>query len=79
MDAILVVVNQFSKLAKMAPTKTIATTFDLAKLFFDMWVKHHMMLQFFVSDRYAKFTMSFWKHLFRKVVTKLLFNMTFHP
>jgi len=36
MDAILVVVDQFSKLMKMALTKMIMTTFDLAKLFFDM-------------------------------------------
>jgi len=28
MDAILVVVNWFSKLAKMVPTKTIAATFE---------------------------------------------------
>jgi hypothetical protein len=43
MDTILVVVNQFCKLAKMAPTKTIATTFDSVKLLFNMWVKHHRM------------------------------------
>jgi hypothetical protein len=43
MDAILVVVDQFSKLAKMALTKTIVTTFDWTKLLFDMWVKHHKM------------------------------------
>jgi hypothetical protein len=40
MDAILVVVDKFSKLAKVAPIKMI-TTFDSAKLFFNMWVKHH--------------------------------------
>ncbi len=43
MDAIFLVVDQFSKLAKMVPTKMIVTTFDLVKLFFDMWVKHHKM------------------------------------
>jgi hypothetical protein len=43
MDAILVLVNQFFKLTKMAPTKTTATTFDSIKLFFDMWFKHHGM------------------------------------
>jgi hypothetical protein len=43
MDAILVVVDQFSKLAKMTLTKTIVTTFDWTKLFFHMWVKHHEM------------------------------------
>jgi hypothetical protein len=29
------------QIGQNGPTKTIATTFDLAKLFFDMWVKHH--------------------------------------
>jgi len=43
MDAIFVVVHQFSKLAEMVPAKTITTTFDLVKLFFDMWVKNHKM------------------------------------
>jgi hypothetical protein len=63
MDAIVVVVDQFSKLAKMAPRKTIVTTFDSTKLFFDMWVRHHVMLQFSVSDRNVKFMTSFLKHL----------------
>jgi hypothetical protein len=42
-DAILVIINQFSKFAKMVPTKMIVTTFDMVKMFFDMWVKHHEM------------------------------------
>jgi hypothetical protein len=63
----------------MVPTKTIATTFDLAKLFFNMWVRHHGMPQFIVSDGNAKFMARFWKHLFWKVGTKLLFGTTFHP
>ncbi len=32
MDIILMVVDQFSKLAKMVPTKTIATTFNFNKI-----------------------------------------------
>ncbi len=59
MDAILVVIDQFSKLAKMAPIKTIVTTFNLVKMFFNMWVKYHGMPQFIISDRDAKFTMGF--------------------
>jgi hypothetical protein len=70
MDAIFVVVNQLSKLAKMAPTKIIITTFDSTKLFFNMQVKHHGMPQFIVSDRDAKVMMNFYKHLFWKVGTK---------
>jgi hypothetical protein len=54
MDTILMVVDRFSKLAKMAPTKTIAT-FDSTKKFFDMWARHHGMPKFTVNDRNAKF------------------------
>jgi hypothetical protein len=79
MDAILVLVDQFCKLAKMAPTKTIATTFDSAQLFFDLWVRHHKMPQFIISDRDAKFMVGFLKHLFQKVGMKLSFGMTIHP
>jgi hypothetical protein len=59
MDAILVLVDQFSKLVKMAPTKMIMTFFDFVKLFLDMWIKHHRMPQFIVNDRNAKLTTSF--------------------
>jgi hypothetical protein len=51
-------------LANMAPTKMITTTFNSTKLFFDMWVRHHGMFQFILSDRDAKFMTSFRKHLF---------------
>jgi hypothetical protein len=42
----------------MVPIKTI-TTFNSTKLFFDMWVRHHGILQLVVSDRDAKFIASF--------------------
>jgi hypothetical protein len=59
MDAILIVINQVFKLAKMVPTKMVTITFDLLKLFFNMWVKHHGMLQFIVSEKDAKFMIGF--------------------
>jgi len=59
MDAILVVVDQLSKLVKLVPTKTIVKIFNLAKLFFDMWVRHHGMPQFIVSDKNTKFMAGF--------------------
>jgi hypothetical protein len=63
----------------MVATKIVATIFDSTKLFFDMWVRHHGLLQFIVSDQDAKFMVGFWKHLFQKVGTKLSFNTIFHP
>jgi hypothetical protein len=59
MDTILMVVDWFSKLAKMAPTKIIVMIFNSAKLFFDVWITDYKMPQFIISNRNAKFTMSF--------------------
>ncbi len=59
MDAILVVVGWFLKLAKMVLTKTIVTTFDMEKIVIDMWVSNHNMPQFIVNDRDAKFMAEF--------------------
>jgi hypothetical protein len=61
MNAILVVVDQLSKLAKIAPTKTIVATFNSTKLFPDMWIKHHGVFQFIMSDRDVKFTNKFFE------------------
>jgi hypothetical protein len=38
MNAIFVVVDRFSKLAKFAPTQTNAMVTGTTKLFFDMWI-----------------------------------------
>lgn len=48
-DVILVVVDRFSKVAKFGPTKT-AATITKTTLFFNMWIKHHGMLEVIVSD-----------------------------
>jgi len=59
MDAILVVVGWFLKLAKMVLTKTIMTTFDMENIVIDMWVNNHGMHQFIVNNRDAKFMAEF--------------------
>jgi hypothetical protein len=79
MNAILVVVDKLFKLTKMAPTKIIVATFDWTKLFYDIWVRHHGVLQFIVSDRDAKISTNFLKHLFWKVGKKIVFNIILHP
>jgi hypothetical protein len=50
-------------LAKMVPTKANVITFDSLNLFFNMWVRHHGMLQFIVSEKDVKFMSGFSKHL----------------
>ena len=78
-DAIFVVVDRFSKLARMEPTKGTATAFETAVLFFNVWWRHHGLPKAIVSDRDPKFTSAFWRHLFRRMKTKLTFSTAFHP
>jgi hypothetical protein len=59
MDVILMAINRFSKLAKVAPIQIITTTFKSIIFFINMWVKHHGMPQFIVSDRNVKFMVGF--------------------
>jgi len=70
--------RRFSKLAKFGTTEIIATTMEITTLFFDMWVRHHGMLEVIISDRGAKFVSKFCTFLMKKVGTKLKFNMIFH-
>jgi hypothetical protein len=58
-NTILIIVNQFFKLVKMVPTKTIATTSDSMRLLFDMWVRHHGMPHIIVNEKDAKFMVGF--------------------
>jgi len=77
-DTILVVVDRFSKLAKFGTTKTIATMAKITTLFFNMWIRHHGMLEVIISDWNVKFVSKFWTLFMEKVETKLKFNTTFH-
>ncbi len=54
-NAILVVVDNFFKLARFEPTKTKATTIDIARLFFELWGKHNVMLEVIINDNDGKF------------------------
>ncbi len=48
----------------------ITTNFNSTKLFYDMWVKHHGMLQFIISDK---------ETCVLEGGMKLLFSTMFHP
>jgi hypothetical protein len=78
-DAILVMVDRFSKLADMVLTVGTATALKTAKLFLNAWWRHHGLPRIIVSDQDPKFTSAFWRHFFRKVGTKLTFSTAFHP
>jgi hypothetical protein len=77
-NAIFMVVDKFSKLAKFALTQTNFVVVGTTKLFFNMWVWHNGMLEVILNDWDLKFTLKFWTLLMKKVETKLRFNTVFH-
>jgi hypothetical protein len=74
-----VVVDHFSKMAHFTSCHKSDNKSHLADLFFTKIVHLHSVPNTIVSDRDAKFLRHFWRTLWFKLATKLLFSTTFHP
>jgi hypothetical protein len=78
-NVILVVVDRLTKCGHFFSLSHPYIAVTVANLFFTQVFKLHGLPQTIVSDRYAVFTSSFWKELFRLQGTNLAFNSAYHP
>lgn len=74
----MVMVDSFSKMAYFTPCNKTDDTNKVAELFFKKIVSLHGIPRTIVFDKDIKFLSHFWKTLWRKLGTKLLFNTSHH-
>jgi transposase InsO family protein len=78
-DAILVVVDRYTKMARYIPTQKTATSTDLADLFIHEIVRFFGLPSGIVSDRGSVFTSQFWSDFCFIAKTKRRLSTAFHP
>ena len=78
-DAILVVVDRFSKMAHFIPCTKKISARTTAKLILQHIVRLHGLPRDIVSDRGPQFHSKFWKNLFGLLGTKISLSSAFHP
>ncbi|GBG92391.1 hypothetical protein CBR_g55298 [Chara braunii] len=78
-DAILVVVDRFTKRARFVPCRYAISAREVADIVFDRVVHDHDLPLSIISDRDPRFTSRFWRRLHEVYGTQLRFSSSYHP
>ena len=78
-DALLVVVDRFSKQIAIIPTVKAVTAEQTADLLFREIVRHHGTPRTITCDRDSRFACEFWTKLMKQMGTKLQMSTAAHP
>jgi RNase H-like domain found in reverse transcriptase/Reverse transcriptase (RNA-dependent DNA polymerase)/Integrase zinc binding domain/Chromo (CHRromatin Organisation MOdifier) domain len=78
-DSIATITCKYTKFIRIVPGQETWTAEQWATAFFDGVVRHHLLPKVIVSDRDAKFTGLFWKHLLQKCRIKSHMTAAYHP
>ena len=78
-DSIFIVIDKFSKTIHFIYCRKNKDVTNLVNIFFKKVVQLHSVLRSIMSNRDVKFLSYFWKVLWSKLSTKLLFSAICHP
>lgn len=78
-DSLMVVVDRFSKMAHFITCKKTSDATKVLFLFFKEVVRLHGFQRSIISDRDTRFLGLFWRTLWKKMGSKMLYSSTYHP
>jgi hypothetical protein len=78
-DSIMVVVDKLTKAAHFIPLKNTHKATNVVDIFMREVARLHEIPKTIVSDKDPKFTLNFWKGLFKGFRTNMNFSTAYHP
>ncbi|PRP73007.1 retrotransposon nucleocapsid protein, partial [Planoprotostelium fungivorum] len=78
-NAIMVVVDRFTKMSHFIPCKNTITSEEAAWLYIDRVFRLHGIPEKIVSDRGTQFTAEFWTSFWKQMGTKHSMSTAYHP